>query len=183
MKPVASKQAAMKLGSCTREPELRALLQRGHWPAVAPSELLAHVARCAACRSLAAVTLALQQERTVAFRSARLEPAGVLWWRAQLRRRNAAMQQLERPFLAAQIFAVLLVLVAAAAFLGTQTSIGLRWLDGMGEWPAALHLATLLPPALRSGLVISVALGVLTALGCGATACGLAGLRHRRPRG
>lgn len=135
----------MKFGACMREQEVAALLERGQWPAACGDELRAHVAACRGCRELIAVRQALGAERQQAVSEARLEPPGVLWWRAQLRRRNAAMERIARPFLGAQIFALAVCLAAVVAYGYAQTRRGVDWLGWLGGLPRALHLAALLP--------------------------------------
>ncbi|HTX77215.1 MAG TPA: hypothetical protein VMD29_13480 [Terracidiphilus sp.] len=134
----------MNLRACAREKELAALLEQGHWPHACPAELTEHVAACSACRALVAVTQAFRRERAHAMTQPRLESPGVLWWRAQLRRRNAALERLSRPLLGAQIFAVVLALAAAGAFLAVQFRQGASWLSDL---PRTLHFAALLPVA------------------------------------
>lgn len=150
----------MTLRTCTRERELAALLENGHWPHACPADLAQHVAACSVCRSLVAVTQAFHRERVAASAEPRLESPGVLWWRAQLRRRNAAMERLSRPLLGAQIFAVFVVLVAAGAFLVTQVRQG-AWLVDL---PRALHFEALLPPALQNSPGAGLALVLLMLL-------------------
>lgn len=134
----------MTFRACNREKELTALLEQGHWPHACPAEMQEHVAGCSSCRGLVGVTLAFRRERAQAMAQPRLESPGVLWWRAQLRRRNAALERLSRPLLGAQIFAVVLALAAAGAFLAVQVRQGASWLSDM---PRTLHFASLLPAA------------------------------------
>jgi hypothetical protein len=135
----------MRFGACQYEKDLTELLRRGQWPGLAAPEMRAHVAECGLCRDLVAATDAFQRERASASTEARLEPPGVLWWRAQLRKRNAALQQVNRPLVAAQVFAVALGLVAAAACLMFAARTGAAWLRLAMELPAALHIPEMLP--------------------------------------
>jgi hypothetical protein len=136
----------MKLQSCSHEKDVAELLKRGQWPGLAPAEMRTHVAGCASCRDLASVTQAFQQERAAASMKARLESPGVLWWRAQLRKRNAALKQVNRPVVAAQVFAVGLGLAAALACLALASQSGSGWLRPVAELPSALHIPEMLPP-------------------------------------
>lgn len=148
----------MTLRPCPREKELAALLDNGYWPHASPADLQQHVSACTSCRGLVAVTQAFRRERAAASAQPRLESPGVLWWRAQLRRRNAAIQRLSRPLLGAQIFAIVLTLVAAGAFLATQLRQGATWL---GDLPRTLHFAALLPPAWQNSPGAGLALVLL----------------------
>jgi len=144
----------MSLRACSRDKELAGLLELGHWPDASPAEMRAHVAECASCRAQIALTQAFRSERDRAIAQPRLEPPGVLWWRAQLRRRNAAMERLSRPLLGAQIFAVLIALAAAGAYLGWQLRQGASWFGDLGR---ALHFTALLPPAFQNSPVLGMA--------------------------
>ena len=139
----------MKLGGCTREKEVAELLLRGHWPDACSSELRAHVAGCRACQDLVLVKQAFRADRLTAAGAARLESPGVLWWRAQLRRRNAAIERISRPILGAQIFAVVLSLAAAIVYIALQARHELGWLAWLGQLPRALHFEVLVPDTLQ----------------------------------
>lgn len=162
----------MKIGACTCERELADLLARGHWPQAASEELRAHVTSCRSCGDLVLVTTAFRSDRTRQSALPRLEAPGVLWWRAQLRRRQQALQQIGRPLLGAQIFAVAVTLLAAFLFLLAQGKQGIAQLSGIADLPRSLHLEHLLPDALQKSqtetwlvvsatLVMAVAGGIL----------------------
>jgi cation transporter-like permease len=88
-----------------------------------------------------------------------LESAGAIWWRAQLRRRNAAIEKVGRPILGAQIFALAISVVVGIAVLAWQGSTLKAWLQ---ELPRALHLDALVPAALsQQGGMASIVLPVL----------------------
>jgi hypothetical protein len=146
--------------ACPRESEIRSLLDRGHWPAAASTELTTHTAACTRCAQLILLTRAFRADRTRIAATAPLEAPGVLWWRAQLRRRNTDLQRLQRPLIGAQIFSVVLSLVAAIVFLAWQSKQVLAWL---ADAPRTLHFESLLPPELQTplGLTALVA-GILT---------------------
>src|SRR6185503_5111321 len=96
----------MSLFTCAREREVTDLLHKGHWPQACSEELRAHVASCRGCSDLVLITESLQASRRQTAELPLLEPAGAIWWRAQLRRRNAAIDQMSRPIIGAQIFAL-----------------------------------------------------------------------------
>jgi hypothetical protein len=95
----------------------------------------------------------------------------VLWWRAQLRRRNEAVERIGRPILGAQIFALAVNLVLAVTFVVWQARNGLAWLTRLEQLPqtATLHLGSLWSSAmLNFGLdwmVMIPALATLALLG------------------
>jgi hypothetical protein len=92
----------------------------------------------------------------------RLETAGALWWRAQLRRRNAAIEKVGRPILGAQIFALVISVVVAVAVLAWEGGTLKAWVQDL---PRALHLDALVPAALsQSGGMASIVLPVLASI-------------------
>jgi hypothetical protein len=139
----------MKLGKCVRESEVKDLLGRGHWPDACSSDLRTHVSECRTCSDTVLLTQAFRGERAIAATEAKLEPSGVLWWRAQLRRRNAAIERIGKPMLGAQIFAIAVTLLAATVFLVSQSSRSFGWLSWLAQIPRSLHLEVLLPDALQ----------------------------------
>jgi hypothetical protein len=129
----------MSMGICKRQAVVRELLTRGHWPHACPAELRAHLDSCRNCAELVAVTEAFQRSRAVAVAHLRLPAAGAIWWRAQLRRRNAAFERVGRPILGAYVFALAVMLLVGAATVIEQARHGVRWLD----WLPQLELARL----------------------------------------
>lgn len=125
---------------CARENEVRELLRQGYWPDACGAELRAHVDTCRICSDLVLVTSALGEERRVAMMMPRLEAPGALWWRAQLRRRNAAIEKMARPLFGAQVFALAMALVVVAAVLVWQAD---NWGTWIWELPRVLHLDAL----------------------------------------
>lgn len=140
----------MRLGTCGCERELGEMLAGGQWPDGCTPELRAHVEGCKACSERVTVTRALRRERAVAAGAARLESPGAIWWRAQLRRRNAAIERIGRPILGAQIFAVAVALIAATAFFASQAKQSVGWFAWIAEIPWSLHLEALVPSALQN---------------------------------
>lgn len=134
----------MRLSACPREKEVKELVERGQWPAVLATtpELRAHVDGCLSCKELVLVSTAFQCARAEAGGAAKLGSPGVLWWRAQLRRRNEAVKRISRPILGAQIFALAVSLVLAVGFVMWQARHGVAWLSRMESLPqgSALHL-------------------------------------------
>jgi len=82
---------------CDREQDVLDALAAGRWPGGCDEELGAHVNACGTCRDLADVAAALLSDQEMARREARVPPAGVVWWRAQLRAREDAARAAGRP--------------------------------------------------------------------------------------
>ena len=96
--------------TCNHLDEVRQALHNGHWPAASSPELRAHVAACARCTQEVLLTTAFQQARSDTVAASQPAPASIVWWRAMARRREAALTRAARPVLAAQVFAILVVL-------------------------------------------------------------------------
>jgi hypothetical protein len=168
------------LRPCSRENEVRELVERGQWPQACAPELRAHVESCRSCADHILITAAFRTARAEAVANVTLPPPGVLWWRAQLRRRNTAVERIGRPILGAQIFALAVNLVLAIAFTAWQARHGLAWLSWFSP-PAGpaqgqqtvFHLDALWSPQLLSSglnsmmnpLVLVPAIATLVMLG------------------
>ena len=123
--------------------------------------------RAAACSDLVLVTQSFQAARAAAVSPPQLQSPGALWWRAQLHRRNAAVERIGKPILGAQVFALAVTLFAAAAFLAFQATHGLRWMALLEDLPHSLNLAALWPtafPSVGSGLMLLVPILATVAL-------------------
>jgi hypothetical protein len=119
----------MMLRPCAREKEIAELLRLGHWPAAASAELRDHASRCESCCDLLLVTESFRQARELSSGTVRLQSPGILWWRAQLRRRSAAVERISKPVVGAQIFAFAVTLLFAVGFVVFQATHGLQWLS------------------------------------------------------
>ena len=126
----------MTLRRCPREIEVKALLASGHWPHACPAELRTHAAACNTCGEEILLTQAFQAARASSTAVPNLPSPGVIWWRAQLRRRNAAVERIGKPILGAHIFALAITLLIAAGFAISQARHGLNWLAWSAKWSA-----------------------------------------------
>ncbi|MDR3750966.1 MAG: hypothetical protein P4K94_05710 [Terracidiphilus sp.] len=157
----------MILRSCPFEKEVAQLLAQGGWPAACAPELRAHVTSCRSCGDLVLVQQAFQRARAHSTAAVPLVSPGVLWWRAQLRRRQAAVERVGRPILGAQIFALAVNLLLVVTFLAYQVRHGLSWLSWIEQLPQSftLHLEALWPSALAdSGMSLLVLIPALATL-------------------
>jgi hypothetical protein len=126
------------LRPCPHEKYLAALVERGQWPDAAPAELRAHAESCRACSDAALLMQAFRSARSESISAAQPGSAGVLWWRAQLRRRKAAMQRIEKPILGAQIFALAVTLAIAGVFAAIELRPGSPFASLFGQLPRAV---------------------------------------------
>jgi len=130
----------MILRACSRRAEVQQMMARGHWPHACSPQLRAHLTACKACAEFLLLSEAFGQSRNAALAEARLPAAGAIWWRAQLARRNAAVERMGRSALSAYAFALGLTLVVGAGLAVNQARHGLRWLDWFGQSPSSgLH--------------------------------------------
>lgn len=118
----------MNLTTCPQEKDLRQSIANGQWPEACSPDLRAHVASCRTCGDLALVSTVFSQARAHSLAAARPVPPALVLWRAQLRRRNAAVERMGRPLLGAQIFAFAATLLAIAGFAGFEARHGADWL-------------------------------------------------------
>jgi hypothetical protein len=165
----------MTLRSCPRQTEVQQLLQQGHWPHACPAELRAHLGDCRWCAELVLVTQAFQQSRADTVAQVKLPAAGAIWWRAQLRRRNAAVERVGKPILGAYVFALSVVVLVAAVFAISQARHGLRWLDWVGQPGESFNLSAWFNAG--GSLVVLIAVFAMVAL-VGAVVVYVAAERH-----
>ncbi len=133
--------------TCAREREVAEMVRLGHWPQACTDELRAHVARCRRCEDLVLMMQTFQAAKARTL-PPRLESAGALWWRAQLRRRNAAIERINRPILGAQIFALFIGLVLGLGAIGWEMRRGFNLAASIAASVRALHLHALVPATL-----------------------------------
>jgi hypothetical protein len=131
----------MTFRTCSYENELAQALKHGHWPEGCGPELRAHVDACGSCSDLVLVTQTFQHARSESERTAVCGSPGLLWWRAQLRRRNAATERVSRPITIAQIFALFVYVFVGVVFVASQYRHGLHWASWWSELvpPRVVH--------------------------------------------
>ena len=164
----------MNLFFCPSEPELEATLRQGRWPHACDPDLRAHVDGCRDCQELVLITQTLQKAKPNGQQLALLRSPGLLWWRAQLRRRNEAIQTVTEPLALAEK-AGLFGLLAAFCVLVWQggvssyllnlfqslsssgfSSLGELWAaaSGTNVWILVLGVGGIVVPAFFAGFAI-----------------------------
>ena len=125
----------MNLFFCSSEKELQATLRQGRWPHACDPDLRVHVDGCRECRELVLVTQTLQKAKSNAEQLAQLGSPGLLWWRAQLRRRNQAIQLVTEPLALAEKVGLLGLLVAFSVLVwqGGQSADLLTLFQGLSS--------------------------------------------------
>jgi hypothetical protein len=145
--------------TCSHLEEIRQSLAAGHWPHAAAPELLSHAESCNRCAQEVLLTTHFQAARAETLPIAQPAAANLLWWRAQLRRRNAALTRAARPIAAAQIFALAVVLIAMAALVAThwQSVLAFAAPDSALSLPASTTFSL-------SPLILALAITLITTL-------------------
>jgi hypothetical protein len=125
---------------CPNEAEIQAIVRNGHWPDACEPELREHVKACSRCASQLFVLHAFQRARAEAVQAApRMDHPNLLWWRAQLRRRNDALQRVGRPITTAQIFALCISVLTAVSLLISQLRKGWNWSSWLPDSSSVSH--------------------------------------------
>ena len=120
----------MRFRGCVLETEITQALSTGHWPSAIGPELRTHVETCPRCSDLILVTETIQRVRRACMLAEHPMSPSLLWWRAQLRRRNYAEVQMSQPVCFAHTFAWLMSGLLAVVFVVSQYRHGLCW----GHW-------------------------------------------------
>ena len=125
---------------CSYGKEIAEALESGRWPHVCGTDLRAHAETCRSCSDLILVTHTFQRARRATPQAARFDSPSLLWWRAQLRQRNAAVERVAKPIRFAYAFALLLNVIVFAGFVAWQFWSGVRW---AAIWSGVLRAQTL----------------------------------------
>jgi hypothetical protein len=120
----------MTFRGCAREAEIAQALSAGYWPVASGPELRTHVETCPRCSDFVLVTETIQRARRVSVLAEHPISPSLLWWRAQLRRRNYAAERISQPISLAHTFAWLVSGQLTVVFVVSQYRYGLRW----GRW-------------------------------------------------
>jgi hypothetical protein len=128
---------------CPLETQIQAIVRSGHWPQACDPELRKHIETCRTCGEQLLLRHAFHTVRAQTMQAARVDHPDLLWWRAQLRRRNDALQRVSKPITTAQIFALCISLLAAAALLRSQLGKEFNWSSWLPESSNPSHFDAL----------------------------------------
>lgn len=103
---------------CSREREIVEAIASRRWPDACGDELRSHAAGCRSCSDLVLVASAIRDERALDLAQTRVPPAGLIWWRTQLRARQEAVRRAERPLTIAHALAGASIAGVSAALIG-----------------------------------------------------------------
>ena len=124
----------MKL-RCAREQEVVAAIRSGGWPTACEPALRLHVDECERCADTVLVAAALRQDRAEAIQAAPLVSPGLLWWRAQLLRRQKAIEQVAKPISVAGTLALFASIIAVIGLAVGQRSQLAGWFSSVTSFP------------------------------------------------
>ena len=120
---------------CSHQEQVTRELRQGKLPELWDDTLRAHIAGCRSCSDLVLVAQALQQDRMQTMQTAQAASAGALWWRAQVRLRNGAMERVTRPIALAEKFALIITAAVVLAVILWKRSQLLGWLVALAAPP------------------------------------------------
>jgi hypothetical protein len=147
----------MNATECVRESEILDEIAAGRWPAEAPAALTAHAASCPVCADLALAASALHDDAaTPIVTPMTLPSAGQVWWRAELRARHEAARLAQRPLLAVQVVAAVVVLAALVTGIRSLAPDGWAWLSRTASGARSVDLATVEPLTLAVVLAVGL---------------------------
>ena len=144
---------------CSQEDRVKAAILANQWPDASEPELRAHVEECQVCSDVVLVAQALRQSRTAMTMTQAAQPAspGLLWWRAQIRQKNAALERVMQPVVVAEKVAAMIVILAfLVLLLWRRADVG-GWLSSV--W-APLSNVALLPVLLGTIATLAIFGGV-----------------------
>jgi hypothetical protein len=136
----------MMPGICPHERAVANILRSSGGAGITDPALRSHMTKCPRCSGLMLVVQTLCQARNETVESAPIPPPGLLWWRAQIRRRSGAVELAGRPI--ALVEKLALVILAAGFFCLAAW----QW-DQITGWaiPAASMAEALRVPFAASG--------------------------------
>jgi hypothetical protein len=123
----------MKLPFCPHEERVAELLNENRWPWAADPALLDHARKCGRCSNVVFAVQILQQSRSATVLAAHAGSPDYLWWRAQLRLQNSAVEQITKPVVWAEKLALIGMLCVAGGFLVRQWGHIGDWISGLAD--------------------------------------------------
>jgi hypothetical protein len=115
---------------CLHEEDVEEAVLSGRWPAGCDADLVAHAMSCVICSDVIAVAGAICEAGSQACAEARIPPAGLMWWRAQLRARHDVAESVGRPITCIHAVAG----AVAAGLFFTLGGLLWPWLRASIEW-------------------------------------------------
>lgn len=120
----------MRRLECQHEPDVLSAVYTNRWPQRVSDELRDHVFDCRICADVVAVASAFEAETDLARANAQVPDAAIVWWRAQLRARQAATREVVRPITIAQAIGLAAIVGVAGAVFGATA----QWFQATLQW-------------------------------------------------
>jgi hypothetical protein len=152
--------------ACDREIEVLDALQSPRWPAGADDELRTHVASCTDCTELVHLSVALLRDHRALMQEAHVPSSAIVWWRAQVRSRREAAEQVTQPISVIQGLAAACAAGLLVAAAGSYSPAFRRALSWVVSSVASLGGADSQPHALEPfsiGIQAAIALAIIVA--------------------
>lgn len=121
---------------CPNEGQIVESILEGRWPHASDAALVAHAAKCVVCGEVVAVASTMHGDYDRARAAVTVPPAGLVWWRAQLRARREIAETATRPITCVH---ALTGAVAAGLFfalgglLWPWLRASIQWIDAVSQ--------------------------------------------------
>ena len=156
----------MRSVTCDRETELLEALQSSRWPAGCDDALRSHVDSCVECKDLVELSLALLRDHRALIQEAHVPSSAIVWWRAQMRSRREAAEQVTEPITLIQGLAAACaagLLVAAAGYYNPAFRRALGWAISTIVSFTASESPSITVEPLALGIQAAIALAIVVA--------------------
>ena len=134
----------MRRFECEHESDVLSAVYTNRWPAQVSESLREHVGADAALDDVLAVASAFEADVDLARSHAPVPDASIVWWRAQLRARQAATREVVRPITIAQAIGF----AAAVGVLGAIFGATATWFQETLRWMGGAVRSSISMPAL-----------------------------------
>ena len=147
--------------NCEREIEVVAALTEGRWPDGCEASLREHLNVCASCAEVLQIASAIRAEHAAALAEADVPPSGAVWWRAQQRAKQEALDTAANAITIVQATSVSVALVAALTIAGFTRD---TWSGWMARFYDGLYFGAIeFAPAANVVLLVGAASALLLA--------------------
>ena len=119
--------------NCEREIEVVNAIIDGRWPAGCDTELRAHVDACGLCAEVVDIAGRVRNEHHAAMQEAAVPPSGAVWWRAQRRAREEALNRASRAVTTMQATSVAIAIVVALTIAGLTRETWAGWVARISD--------------------------------------------------
>ena len=119
--------------NCEREIEVVNALMDGRWPDGCEPSLREHADACGLCAEVVLIAGALRAEHRAAMQEAVPPPSGAVWWRAQRRARQEALEIAARAITTMQATSVAVAAAVALTIAGFTRDTWTGWIARISD--------------------------------------------------